>query len=40
MSDEPAPQETSKSAKQHRTMVVTVVIALLGFVALVAFNMK
>jgi hypothetical protein len=40
MTDSTAPQDTPKPAKHNRTMVVAMVIALVGFVALIALNMK
>jgi hypothetical protein len=33
-------ENTPKPAKHNRTMVVTLVVAFLGFVALIVFNMK
>ena len=42
MSDSTTPQaeNTPKSAKHNRTMVVTMIVAFLGLVALVFLNMK
>jgi hypothetical protein len=40
MSDSTTPEDSAKPSKGHRTMVVTVVLALLGLVTLVALNMN
>ena len=40
MIDDKTPEDTPKPGKSHRTMMVTVVLALLGLVALIALNMN
>ncbi len=40
MIDNTTPEDPPKSGKAHRTMMVTVILALVGLVALIALNMN